>query len=440
MKKAYSLNYAIERDTDRVAAIYDILDQLKKVPSNTELEQMANYILYGKDENDQNTVQRGEITDSNKRYGSFKTMDDKLLSLDEIMENPMADQQALEQRHKPSVYKKPKPVINKPKYDKKTGVLIDIGDADIPYMQELWDSIEKMERTVAINEGKLPPDEHSTLVKDDYRLYQLKHWLIDLRRHQYYLKDVFKPELHFLGMDHPKQQFVDWTADSFYWISYEEWEKRTSNSLLHTISKNIEDYEVRLNEGRKEVKWVVRQHTFDWENPDHIKALINWYEPLYDQLYEKLDTYGRTLIWDFERYRKMTNLSEVRNYILDLKLQRTPYGEIVENLQIKYGLKYTENYLCTILSKEIPTKIAESAQKWRLIVETPPDELKECYTCGRKLPRHKLFFVCNKNRKDGFSSNCKECEKKRRIERGGQSVNDQRNKETQVLKMQTGKT
>jgi hypothetical protein len=48
--------------------------------------------------------------------------------------------------------------------------------------------------------------------------------------------------------------------------------------------------------------------------------------------------------------------------------------------------------------------------------------------------------VCNKNRKDGFSSNCKECEKLRRIERGGQSVNDQRNKETQVLKMQAGQT
>jgi len=65
---------------------------------------------------------------------------------------------------------------------------------------------------------------------------------------------------------------------------------------------------------------VVREHTFDWENPLHVKALINWYEPLHDQLYEKLDTYGRTLIFDFERYRVMTNLSEVRNYILDLKL------------------------------------------------------------------------------------------------------------------------
>lgn len=442
MKKPYSLDYSIERDTDRTAAIYDILDRLEKVPSNTELEQMANYILYGKDENNQNTVQRKEITDSNKRYSTFKTMDDKLLSLDELLENPMADQQTLEQRHKPSVYKKPKPCINKPKYDKKTGELIDPGDSDIPYMKELWESIDRMEHTIAVNEGKLPADDTTPIIKDDYRLYQLKHWLVDLRRHQYYLKDVFKPELHFPGLDHPKQQFIDWTSDSYYWCSLDQWKAKVENSYLSSVSKDLKDYETRVNSwtGETEVKWIVQRHTFDWENPLHVKALMNWYDPLYDQLYEKLDTYGRTLIWDFERYRKMAHLSEVRDFILEQKINRVPYGEIVENLQIKYGLKYTENYLCTILSKEIPEKIAQTAQKWRLICETPEEELKQCYTCGRKLPRHKLFFVCNKNRKDGFSSNCKECEKLRRIERGGQSVNDQRNKETQVLKMQTGQT
>ena len=38
MKKAYTLDYSIERDTDRVAAIYDILDGLEKDPNATDLE------------------------------------------------------------------------------------------------------------------------------------------------------------------------------------------------------------------------------------------------------------------------------------------------------------------------------------------------------------------------------------------------------------------
>ena len=38
MKKAYSLDYSIERDTDRVAAIHDILDTLPTDPNPTDLE------------------------------------------------------------------------------------------------------------------------------------------------------------------------------------------------------------------------------------------------------------------------------------------------------------------------------------------------------------------------------------------------------------------
>lgn len=71
MKKKYSLDYSIERDTDRLKAIEEILDTLDTPPSNSDLEQMASYILYGKDEDGKNSIQRGETTDSNKRYNSF---------------------------------------------------------------------------------------------------------------------------------------------------------------------------------------------------------------------------------------------------------------------------------------------------------------------------------------------------------------------------------
>ena len=50
-KRPYSLDFSIVRDTDRLHAVEEILDTLNKDPSATELEQMASYILYGKDEN-----------------------------------------------------------------------------------------------------------------------------------------------------------------------------------------------------------------------------------------------------------------------------------------------------------------------------------------------------------------------------------------------------
>lgn len=78
MKKKYVLDFSIIRDTDRLEAVKEILDTLETDPSATELEQMASYILYGKDENGQNSIQRNETIDKDKRYKSYKTKDDKV--------------------------------------------------------------------------------------------------------------------------------------------------------------------------------------------------------------------------------------------------------------------------------------------------------------------------------------------------------------------------
>ena len=66
------------RDIDRLHAVEEILDSLATDPSATELEQMASYILYGKDENGKNSIQRNETIDKDKRYKSYKTKDDKM--------------------------------------------------------------------------------------------------------------------------------------------------------------------------------------------------------------------------------------------------------------------------------------------------------------------------------------------------------------------------
>ena len=117
-KKEYSLDYNIERDIDRLQAVQEILDNLEKQPTSSDLELMASYILYGKDENGKNAIQRKETTDSNKRYKSFQKAADKVQSLDAILENPLADQQEMRPATERYVYTKKKPTIARPKYDK----------------------------------------------------------------------------------------------------------------------------------------------------------------------------------------------------------------------------------------------------------------------------------------------------------------------------------
>ena len=106
MKKKFSLDYNIYSDKDRVKAIEDIFKTLNTTPSNSDLELMANYILYGKDENDENAVQRKETYEEKKRYGSFKKASEKVESLDAIMDNPLMDQMGFHAIDEKYVYKK----------------------------------------------------------------------------------------------------------------------------------------------------------------------------------------------------------------------------------------------------------------------------------------------------------------------------------------------
>ena len=418
MKQPYSLDFSIVRDTDRTSAIYEILDKLEKDPSQTELEQMASYILYGKDENGQNAIQRNETIDKNKRYKSYKTKDDYVESLDEILEQPGFNEEQVRSAYKRDAYKVYKPNIEKPKYDKKTGEMIDPGDSDIPGMREQWEIIDRWQRMLDVAQGKVPPAEGDTLVTDPYRIYQLKHNLIDIRKHQYYLKDSYKPTLHFQKLDHPKPQFYDWSADMFYWITYDEWKKRTEKTYTHTISQDLKDYETKEEGGILMVKWVICRHTFDWENPLHVRALLTHYHTLYEAMHEKLNTYGCTLLWDFDRYVKLCEFTELRLYLIELRKQGLQYEEIAEEMQQTYDFVYSMNYLASVFSSEIPNKIARVAKIQRLLVETPQEERKKCGQCGQYLPRHPLFYSRNNARKDGYCTNCKECERKNRIRKG----------------------
>ena len=443
MKKKYSLDYSIERDIDRVAAINKILDTLDKIPNNTELEQMASYILYGKDENGLNAVQRHETTDSDKRYGTFaRDADTKNQSLDAIIDNPLSDQQVFKPFDEKYVYTKKRTQINKPKYDKKTGELIDIGDADIPGMTELWDCIARLEHVLAVGEGKVAPDEDTELITDSYKLYKLKHQIADMRLHQYYLKDAYKPTIHFVAVQHPQPQFYNWDSDAAYWMSRTQWQSRVDHALLHTISKNIEDYRVRINEwtGEEEVYWVVRHHNFDWENPWHIRNFIDHYSNIYMQLYDNPYSWGMTLVRDFHRYQDMINLSPLRQYILDRRIDKAPVPQIVEEVRSKFGVSYNSNRISMIVTREIPEAIAAVAKKNRLQIETPDSEKKKCFRCGRKFPRDLLFFNRNRGRKDGWGSNCKECERKRRVAKGGQAEYDQRSKDPTMFKVPSRET
>ena len=73
--------------------------------------------------------------------------------------------------YKRQSYTIPKPTISRPKYDKKTGEMIDPGDSDVPGMREQWEIIDRWQHTLDVAHGRIPPNENDTIITDPYKIY-----------------------------------------------------------------------------------------------------------------------------------------------------------------------------------------------------------------------------------------------------------------------------
>lgn len=228
-----SFNWSIKTDTERVTEVNRVFNTLDKEPTAADLDYAGLYILCGNDETGTNMLDRGEIYNPNKRVSKRK--DNKLLSLDDANATPNIDPSQLRSPHERSPYTQKRLRIARPRYAA-NGQLLDPGDSTIPGMTDLWASIDHLDKWLSICYGHLPPEPHFPLITDSYRIYKMHTLLIELRQTQYFLKDSWNPPIHFTKVDHPKPAFIDWNADSFYWIDENDWTQRIKNALTHTIS------------------------------------------------------------------------------------------------------------------------------------------------------------------------------------------------------------
>lgn len=167
---------------------------------------------------------------------------------------------------------------------------------------------------------------------------------------------------------------------------------------------------------------------------------MNNYLLLYEALHDKIDTYGRTLFWDFDRYVELCHFDDTRLDIIEMRKKGLQFTEIMQNIRSKLeGIRYAPNYVTQILTYEIPNRISRCAKMQRLEISTPLEEKKKCCRCGTYLPADPLYFTRNHAHEDGFSSVCKTCERKRRIEKGVIPLVDRRRKDKTMRKMQAGK-
>ena len=316
-KKAYSLDYNIYLATDRNKAVEEILDNLDTDPTESDLEQMADYILFGKDEKFLNARDRKEILQPKRRYNSWSTKDEKNESLDALLEDPNIAPEVEQKQNAENTprYKVFKPEIKRPKYDDE-GNLVNIGDADVPGMVELWERIDILQERYDMYKGKIPPNDYvRNHPLTDYQLYKYGHMLIDIRRHQYYLKDAYKPTIKFFNVPPPGRAEYDFDVDTALWLDPEEWCARKRKP--HPFDLKQTALEDTLENEKGQLYWKVSENRIDYENPAHILALLDNYTDLLRHSYEKTNSTTRALCFDVEFLIENANLTELEQYLLE---------------------------------------------------------------------------------------------------------------------------
>ena len=84
-------------------------------------------------------------------------------------------------------------------------------------MRNLWSSIDDMAHRIAMVMGKEPPEADETMPKwSSLQLYKMRHWLIDLRKHQYYVREAYEPMIPSCS-SFVERPHIDWGSNSGYW-------------------------------------------------------------------------------------------------------------------------------------------------------------------------------------------------------------------------------
>lgn len=357
-----------------------------------EIETMANYILYGKDEDGTSIVDRKEV-EIDTRYSSYKKKRPE--SLEALMESPAFNETNIVTTN---IYKKEKPKIDREK------------DKDIPGIQELWNSIDNLDHKIKVTEGK----EEDTSIKPltSQQLYKAKHHLIELRTQQYLLKDSVKPTL-------PPANPIDrlYTMDNDPFIGWDNKDSEYSIAPLGLYSSKPERFQrpAKIIERdyfyNKDAKFIL-----DFRNPNHIYELIESYDELLITAENDPENLLDDIIETLDFYIDFAELDEEKTLILQRKIKKVPVIDIKKELEEKLNISHSSNYISTIYTQKICREIAEGAAlHYDMYMNREYTNMwKKCSQCGELKFLDPRVFMRKSRSSDGYNSKCKKCCKENR--------------------------
>lgn len=375
---------------------------------------MGDYIVRGHDRHTFSTpADRKEIQDPARVRRRRK--DD--LSVEGYIENPVHAKTGLLSSDNEPVYTSPKRTpIRRPTYDEE-GNMLDPGDAVdldgniIPQFFDLWDSIDRLQARISSWSGHSGGNVSIVRKPSSLASYKMQKLLVELRQEQYALRELFRPTIGIHGVSSTLAN-SDHTFDcpTGYWVPIEEWCERKRNPRPHDYPQpSLPNAQARPD---GTVFWTVSNNVIDYENPDHIKALLQWYVKLLVKNYEKLRVATRIMLWDVERYVELAKLDELDTFLLHHYVLHTPTF-LVQKALAEENITLSIAQIQHRQTRSIPRQIATAARIQRLLDLAAHNQIETivCAKCHRTLPKHPIFYSRARNSALGFKRTCRDCQK-----------------------------
>lgn len=445
-----NLNFSLQSNEERINFLNEYLKQeifLKKPLTEEELETCANYVLWGKDPDGKNPVQKKEIQ-IKTRNGTWDTKEEE--SLDALLETPTFNEAIIVNpketptKYGKEVFSREEALKNSPPKNRQDFIdlfrEIDRIDLILNYYDLAHGKRKnppRPELLQAFSEEEQQKFKERAQKLNQYKYLKMRHLLVELRRQQFTLKDSYS---NLIQRDTTRAILI---PSSFFIFDSDIpvfplglYTNQKTSSLIFTLPQDLclESFmEKDLQKistfywNKKKEKEILqeKQFFFDFREIEHVYNLFLLYFELRDSSLEgPLESTTNYLLKTLWYYTEMAYLTEVQRRILNLKINGVKNQEIAEIVNRDFNKSYTANYISTIFRQKIIKEITLAAAHHEEIIQNLffPENFKRCSNCGALLLKDSRNFVKKSRSKDGFANKCKRCDKKDRQKKKEQEV------------------
>ena len=432
LKLDFSLNSTVERTN----FLNDYINKLNFVPNEAELETMANYILWGKDPQTGLNVKQSKEIQLESRNKTWDTTANE--SLEALLETPGFSESMIRSINEP-VIKITRQVFSRAEARK-------LAPKDtLKHLEQLWQQIDNLDLLLNfydLKTGKRKNPPRESLLKNftnqeieaikekanslnQFKYLKLRHLLVELRREQFTIRDTYINSI--LCSQTPSTDYIlppTLDADILCAPIGLKYSNAITSKLFpegrFPIPEDFEENELKqiIKFYWERQKFYQNNKCFDFREPEHIYQIFQLFDNLTDEAEESLITstspeFLQTLNWYIDR----ANLSEIHKKILKFKIEHYKNQDIANNINKEYNKSYTANYISTIFKQKIIPQISTAARNHCDIIENLcfPENWKKCKTCNTTLLINANNFVRKTRSSDGFSNQCKICDKIKRL-------------------------